>query len=663
MRRIKRRLKRINTPIKYTFLAIILFYLLTYIFFTKSLLQLTGIETVLRIIAIIFFLLWLLIYIFINLIKLVQKKHKFFIVSSVISLIFILVFCFGSYLINPLINSLDNLKEKDQVTYTSYLVTLKDYEFDEDSVIGKISDEEDVEGFILANKLIEKEGLTNKISNYGDYLEMVVDLYEKDIDAILMPSNYVAIYENMEGYENIATETVIVHEYSELMENQDVTITSSKDFSEPLTFLIMGVDSESNGLNANAAFNGDTLMVASINPKTLDVILLSIPRDTYVPISCNNNKYSKINSAAAYGTNCVISTVSNLLEIEIDYFAKINFKGVVELVDALGGVEVDVQKPDYNSYNGQNYGGKMCEQNSDRQFGDKLVCVEPGLQVLNGEEALAYARNRHLYIRGDLDRVVHQQQIVEAIAKKLLNFSTLTDFQEILTAISNNISTNMETKQILSGYQVMKNMASKALAGEEFINMNKAYLETYSLPVYLTSGYYTSAQAYYDDSLEDIKKEFKIVLGLEKREAIKTFSFSVNEEYIQTSSGEGLRKEQSLYLMKNLIGSSVDTAEEYCNTYGINLEIEYVDYGDAHYNADVAPGLIGDQSVAIGTLLNNVKTLTIYISNAKTENEPPSTEKPDDVEDENKNDEEETPTEEEKENNEEIDDVVEDLVN
>jgi cell envelope-related function transcriptional attenuator common domain len=179
----------------------------------------------------------------------------------------------------------------------------------------------------------------------------------------------------------------------------------------------MGVDSEKKGLNPNAAFNGDTLMLATFNPKTLDVLLLSIPRDTYVPIVCNNNKYAKINSAAAYGTNCVINTVNKLLDINIDYYVKINFKGVVDLVDAVGGVYVDVEKPDFKSYAGQNFGGKMCEQNSDRQFGSKLVCVDPGWQVLNGEQALAYARNRHLYAAGDLDRIVHQQQIVEAMAK------------------------------------------------------------------------------------------------------------------------------------------------------------------------------------------------------------------------------------------------------
>lgn len=81
-------------------------------------------------------------------------------------------------------------------------------------------------------------------------------------------------------------------------------------------------------------------MLMSFNPKTLSSVLLSIPRDTYVPIACNNNRYAKINSSAAYGTGCVISTINKFLDINIDYYVKINFKGVVDLVEAVGELKL-----------------------------------------------------------------------------------------------------------------------------------------------------------------------------------------------------------------------------------------------------------------------------------------------------------------------------------
>ena len=111
--------------------------------------------------------------------------------------------------------------------------------------------------------------------------------------------------------------------------------------------LLLGVDSEYDGLANNAAFNGDSIMLLTFNPKTLSATVFSIPRDTYVPIACNNNKQNKINSAAAYGTKCMINTIENLTDITIDYFVKINFKGVVNLVDALDGIDVNIDEPDF----------------------------------------------------------------------------------------------------------------------------------------------------------------------------------------------------------------------------------------------------------------------------------------------------------------------------
>ena len=615
MNKFKRKLKRSNKVCRFIYYVIIIGYVISLFFFIKSILNLTGIETALRIIFIIFFVLYLIMYSFINLLNLLRRKYKVLIITSIISLIFIAIFSFGAYYIDVIYNNLNNMTESEELVYTSYLITLKDTEFDNDSTIGMISDESDIEGFELAKKLYSKEKLANSISDYDDYYVMLNDLYTNKIDAIFVPSNYITLFSSEEKYANISNETKVLYKYSEERKNEDLVLSSNKKFDEPLTFLLLGVDSETDGLNANAAFNGDTLMIITFNPTTLQTTMVSIPRDTYVPIVCRNNEYSKINSSAAYGTNCVIDTIENFLDIEIDYYVKINFKGVVELVEALDGIEVDVEAPTYNA---NKYDGKMCEQNSDRQFGNKLVCIEPGLQTLNGEQALAYARNRHLYIGSDLDRIRHQQQVVEAIAKKTLSFSSIKDFQEILNAISNNIATNMDTNTMLSGYNVIKNMVANVLSGEDLLSINKAYLETYSLRVYLpNSSISTSAQGYYVDSLKDIQRALKITLGLEEEEEIKTFSFSVNEEYEVYSPGKGYRNEQSISLMPNLIGKTLTEAEEFCTETGIKLDYKYVDAGDQYYNDDVNVGLIGDQSVSIGTLLQNVKELTVYIVNSK----------------------------------------------
>lgn len=624
MNRVIRKLKKSNLVIRIIYYLVTICYLVSSILFIKSLLNLTGIETGIRIIAIIFFIIYFLLYVFINFLNLLRRKYKGLIISTIFSLLFILIFFIGSYYINYVYSNINNMQESEKITYNIYLITLKDTEFSSESKIGVISDKIDKDNNELSTKLYKKKNLKNEIVEYNDYIKILDDLYNNVIDGAIVPGNYDTLFRNEVGFENIVYDTKVIYEYSEKRQNEDLNIVSDKDFSEPLTFLFLGVDSEGDGLNANAAFNGDTLMLMSFNPKTLSSVLLSIPRDTYVPIACNNNRYAKINSSAAYGTGCVISTINKFLDINIDYYVKINFKGVVDLVEAVGGVEVDVEAPTYMA---NAYGGKVCEQNSDRQWGDKLVCINPGLQVLNGEQALAYARCRHMYIGSDLDRVRHQQQVVEALANKVLHFNSIKEFQDILNAISKNIATNMDTDTILSGYNVAKNVLGNKLSGKDSLNIQKASLETYSLNVYVPSqGRKTSAQGYYESSLEDIKKAFNIVLGKETEEPIKTFSFSVNETYEIYRPGKGKRTGQSGALLPSFVGKSISEAQSFCNSNNINLEIKYVDSGSEHYNDQVAVGLIGDQSVHKDVLLSTVSNLTVYVVNSKNTNTTKNTE-------------------------------------
>ena len=618
MNKMIKKLKRSNKALRLIYYLTNVTYLIGLILFIKSILSLTGVETLLRIFVIVLFILYLLFYSFCNLLNLLQRKYKGLIITTLISILLTVIFFVGSYYINYIYKNLDGMQENEKIIYTTYLITLKDSSFNEESKIGIINKTIDNDNHELSTKLYKNKKLDNDTTEYNDYIKMIGDLYNGNIEAIFVPGNYVTLFKNENGFENIASDTKIVYEYSEKMQNEDLNLVSNKDFNEPLTFLFLGVDSEGDGLNANAAFNGDTLMLMSFNPKTLDAILLSIPRDTYVPIACNNKNYAKINSSAAYGTSCVISTINNLLGINIDYYVKINFKGVVDLVEAVGGVEVDVEAP---SYMADKYGGKVCEQNSDRQFGNKLVCMNPGMQTLNGEQALAYSRCRHMYIGSDLDRVKHQQQVVEALANKAMHFSSIKEFQNILNAVSKNVATNMDTDTILSGYNVAKNVLGNKLSGKDSINIEKATLETYSLNVYVPSqGRNTSAQGYYKDSLLDIQKSFNVILGKEKEELIKTFSFSVNETYEKSAPGKGKRTGASGELLPSFVGKTVSEVESFGNSHNIKINVRYVDSGSEYYNNDVAVGLVGNQSVHKDVLLSSVSELTVYVVNSKETN-------------------------------------------
>ena len=625
MKRLIKKLNKINGFSRFVLMLFSLGYIIGFTFFIKNILDLKGIETILRYSVIGFFALYLLFYFFVSLIKLLRKKYAFFAFFSILTLIFIGIFSVSAYAIDMLVDKISNINEKDKIEYTSYLITLNDHTLDDDSILGMIDDETNIEGNILAKKIIDENNLPQEIKKYDfenndAFLNMLYDLYEEKIDGLFISNNYVTLYSNEEDFGNIANETKVVYEKSGLFENKDAGIDSNKSLENPFTVLLMGVDSEYDGLNANAAFNGDTLILATFNPKTLSATLLSLPRDIYVPISCRNNNYAKINSSAAYGTSCVIDTIENLTDITIDYYIKINFKGVVDLVEAVGGVTVDVEEPNYEYNHGVYCNGKFCEQNSDRQWGSKTIYINPGLQTLNGEQALAYARCRGLYMEGDIARNRHQQEIIMALAKKALQIKSYNHFKKILDAVSNNIATNMSTNQILSSYNIFKDMISKALKDEDFINIQKTKLEIYNLPVYLPSGNITSALGYYESSLNAIIKAMKTNLELEKPEIIKTFSYSLNEEYTVKAIGEGLKSGSSNSVLVDFVGKTKEDAESYCNEKGLDCSFKYVDENSKYFDEELGEDLIATQVPHGNTLMKNVDDVIFYINGKSTRN-------------------------------------------
>ena len=615
MKRLKRKLKKTKRFARYLYYIVLIAYIISYSFFVKSVVSLTGIETLIRYLILIIMLCYFFVYLYYSLIKLLKKKYGSFYLLSLLSIIFIIIFSCSSFIIGFLFNKLDDFKEKDMVTYTSYLVTLKETKLTNASKLAIIEDENDIEGYVLANEIIEKYDLKQDIVYYDNYLSMLYDLYEGDIDGVFISGNYRTLYSSEEKFASIDSETKIVHKVSKEYENADKQIISNKVLTEPFTALIMGVDSEHNGLNANASFNGDTLILATFNPKTYNVTLLSIPRDTYVPIACKKGKYAKINSSAAYGTECVIDTIEDFTDITIDYYVKINFKGVVDLVEALGGVEVNVEQPDYKFNHGNNCKGMVCEQDSSRRWGKHTIYIEPGWQKLNGEQALAYARCRGLYAESDLARNRHQQEIITAMAQKLLDINSYNGFKKVLDTISKNISTNMSTSQILTGYEVMKGMIGNVLQDGGFVNIQKSYLETYPMSVYISSSNHnTSALGYYESSIKDIISQMKMNLEIEKPKLTKTFEFDINENYESYVAGAGLRSGSTNDVFQSFIGKLKSDAISYCDKNDLECSFVYVDSNSEYFNEKIDKDLIGYQNPKQNTLLREVSKATFYIN-------------------------------------------------
>ena len=191
------------------------------------------------------------------------------------------------------------------------------------------------------------------------------------------------------------------------------------DKEEPFSVLLMGLDTGDLGRGDQG--RSDTIMVATVNPETNRTTLVSIPRDSYVDI-VGYGTTDKINHAYAFGGVAMsMDTVENFLQIPIDHYVSINMAGIKELVDAVGGVEV----------------------NNDLEFTSRGEHYAFGPIYLEGERALTYLRMRYEDPRGDYGRQLRQRLVVEAIAKKILSLDGVTQYQNILNTVEGNMQTDL----------------------------------------------------------------------------------------------------------------------------------------------------------------------------------------------------------------------------
>ena len=501
-----------------------------------------------------------------------KKKHKKGLFLFVLILYSIICFLVGGVIhyIYGQVNSINKI----YVTYTSDLLVMSknsanDIKDVKDMKIAILSDKKSPEGYIIPQEIIDENKLQdeNEIIEYEDYTTMLVDIYSDEIDAMFVSDSYVTMFSGITGYENIETDTKVIASKDKQMKKTATskieTASAGKSITEPFTILLMGIDSTDEVLEKNAIANGDTLILITFNPKTLNATMLSIPRDSYVPISCwSGNPENKITHAAAYGNDCMINTIEDYFKVDIDYYAKINFKGLVKLVDAVGGVEVDVPQ-------------RLCTDDSNR-YGE--ICIEEGHQTLNGEQALVFARNRKALSNGDFGRAEHQQEIIMALINKMKNIKDVSTFMNLLNTISNSIDTNLTTKQILSFYNVGKDIIKKSLSSDEadLVNIQRLYLQGSGQMIYderarmVLWDYVPN-----ENSRKDIIQAMYENLEKVDHKDITEFSFSINSPYEKPVIGEGPYKTGNGYnLLPDFTGDTEETARATCTRIGISCTFE-----------------------------------------------------------------------------------------
>ncbi|MDT2764819.1 LCP family protein [Enterococcus asini] len=224
---------------------------------------------------------------------------------------------------------------------------------------------------------------------------------------------------------------------------------------EPFSVLLLGIDTGDLGRTEQG--RSDTMMIATVNPRDKKTTIVSIPRDTYVPIVGYGTE-DKINHAYAFGGAAMsMDTVASYLDIPVDHYAAINMKGLKELVDAVGGITV---------------GNEM-------EFTQDNYTFKHGQITLDGDMALSYSRMRHDDPRGDYGRQERQRTIVMGVVNKLLSMDGITKYQEVLNAMESNVKTDMTfdtMKTIALDYRdAFANVKTEQMQGEGFMQDNISY--------------------------------------------------------------------------------------------------------------------------------------------------------------------------------------------
>lgn len=295
-------------------------------------------------------------------------------------------------------------------------------------------------------KELNKSGIQMEKREYGSLTEMLESFYNGEVDSIVINESSRSQITDIDAYKDFDKNTRVVYQTSYKVENTDKANAVSNITTTPFNVLISGSDTRG-GYDENG--RSDVIMVATVNPKTGTILLTSVPRDFYVETACDaadgcqQGALDKITHTGIHGTNTTKRTVEKLLGIEINYTFKVGFDTVTDIVDAVGGIDVNVE-PGYECSNFMHAPG---------------LSVHAGVNHLNGEQALGYARERYAYSEGDRQRTKNQQQVLMGIVDKITSPAIVTNYASIMDSMSNTFSTTMSNDEISSliKYQLNSN--------------------------------------------------------------------------------------------------------------------------------------------------------------------------------------------------------------
>lgn len=382
-------------------------------------------------------------------------------VTKIISLLVSIVLVAGCAYISRGNKFIKNVSNATGQEYVISVITLKDSEIkkvkdlDASKKIG-VSYEKDTVTIAEALKDLDTEIGDHKYEKSDNYASLADALYEGKVDAIVVGEQYRTMLQT--NHESFNDETKVIKSFA-YDAKMEVTTKQTDVTENPFSVYVTGIDVYG---SLKTVSRSDVNLIVTVNPKTKQILMTSIPRDCQIDLH-TNGKMDKLTHTGIYGTSETINTIQDLLDMKINYFARTNFSGMTNIVDALGGITVESSEA-FQTLHG-NYN------------------IVAGVNEMDGDKALCFVRERKRLKRGDFARGENQQKVLKAMMDKAMSPKIITNFNNILSAIEGCFETDMSEKEIKS----LLNMQLNDMTDWNIINVQiegeyQLMDNTYSMP-------------------------------------------------------------------------------------------------------------------------------------------------------------------------------------
>ena len=360
-----------------------------------------------------------------------------FIGGTIFAVIMMVILVFGGFYINKTRSAISSISgETTEVTQMAVYVKSDDAADSVEATAGytygilSSLDRENTDGAI--EHLKNQFGTDVQTKEYAGLTELADGILNNEVNAMLLNNAYLSVYEDMDGYADFGTKvkevgTVDVEtQIQAAEESTPIEPITTANGGKVYTIYLSGIDTRG---EMTAKSRSDVNIIATVNTDTHEILLVSTPRDYFVPLSISGGAPDKLTHAGIYGIDVCMDTLGMLYDIDINYYFRINFGGFVKVIDALGGITV----------------------NSDYDFDSKNILgyhFNKGENYLNGEQALIFARERYAFQEGDRQRGKNQMEVIRGVVKKALSPEILTSYSSILSSLDGCFGTNITYEEI-----------------------------------------------------------------------------------------------------------------------------------------------------------------------------------------------------------------------